>query len=706
MQIKRRCRFYRLIVCILLLAGILSECAGTAISALAADAESQETSAVSEEVSGSSQSFPEAGPYPSVSWTQKDDGSYSITMEDFGKNSKYAWYVLDADNKALSKTRYTKNNSFICDLSDENIKTIKCYIRTYTGKQYKQTSYSIGRSEVLSPLLPVASTQVSAEAKEALWELVFEDTFYIDQIMTGEYRGVSITLPMDWACQDVESRSLAVQLNSFRFLSSVFSAWKATHDPQFADILQDYTMDWIAQNTVIPTKDPVIWHDDATARRVHRMALIYDEFKESFTEEERQQIADSLEQQARLLLNPFFYTENHNHGMYQDLGVIAYALLVCEDEQEKQEMLSAASGRTLTYVSSVYTQDGVHKEHSPRYAVYVADVVSGLQKILQENVPRFSKETGALMAKAVSFIVQCVQPDGILASVGDETKRDLFTFPESLFEGSPEAEYINSHGSNGSRPADRAVYPEGGYAFFRSSWDDAPEEASWLMFLAASHSSTHKHGDDLSFLLYHKGELFVEAGSRDYNYDNAYTSWAYSGYAHNVLLVDRKAFPVNVGKSGWQTILPAALNTHITDYDISDPELCSVSGSCERFSDVLWQRSLEYNRADDIVVIRDELQAKKQNRTATLLFHIAEGVDVTETENGWLLSRDGTPVAEVEIRSSGKAPTLRTYTGEGKNPFSTWIFNRKTEPAYGTVLTVELPLKPKNAQITTEIRLL
>lgn len=70
----------------------------------------------------------------------------------------------------------------------------------------------------------------------------------------------------------------------------------------------------------------------------------------------------------------------------------------------------------------------------------------------------------------------------------------------------------------------------------RSSWEDDSDEATWMLFCASTFSSTHKHGDDLNFLLYHKGDLFVEAGKRDYNYNDPKTAWAYSAYAHNVLM--------------------------------------------------------------------------------------------------------------------------------------------------------------------------
>ena len=651
-----------------------------------------------------------------ISWFQMEDGRYYLSLNAEGDHNQYAWYILDRDDNPIEKTKYSADNTLKYDFAaNPNAAAVKGFVRYYTGDTYTQESYRVERDEIADSSLlaentegyEVVSTELTEKALEQFISIItddrIDDALYED-IQKGVACGINVSLPMDWTCPEAADRSDIWTITGFKFLNETFREWCNTGNDECRDIIMAYTLDFARQNPNVPDENEMIWHDDATARRVHRMSLYYHIFFYDFTEKERIELETSLQKQAWLLMEDSFYSAHNNHGMFQNIGVLAYALLVSNDEAEKVAMISKALSRTTDYIEYIYTEDGVHKEHSPIYAVNVINGIRAIFKIIETNAPEFVERNGHYLEDNISFLIQILEPDLFFPAVGDATKEKKGFIWKSFFDDSDEALYIRAGGKEGTRPAEVSVYPYGGYAFFRSSWDDAPEEATWMMFLAATHSSTHKHGDDLSFLLYHKGELFVEAGSRNYNYLDPQTAWAYSGYAHNVLLIDGESFPVRLGANGFQNIYPEALDTRILDWDISGDPMY-VRGQCERFQGVLWQRTLSYSKMEGLVTVTDDLTAE-ENHAGTLLFHLAVGIEVQPEDGGWLLLRDGEPVAQVAVACSGDF-SLSTYTGEGTEPYYTWIFNGKTDPVYGAVLTIDFSSEAEEAaQVVTTISLL
>jgi len=271
-----------------------------------------------------------------------------------------------------------------------------------------------------------------------------------------------------------------------------------------------------------------------------------------------------------------------------------------------------------------------------------------------------------------------------------------------MIEDIPEYEYIYSQGKNGVRPVDNVVFPQGGYAIMRSSWDDEEQNATWMMLLAATFSSTHKHSDDLSFLLYHKGDLFVEAGKRDYNYANEQTAWVYSGYAHNVLLINDEDFPIKVGNNGFRSIYPKALETRILDYNL-DEDVKWVKACQKRYKNIVQERTLKYDKLNHLVCVEDEI-ISTEGCKGTLLYHIAEGVDMKEAENGWDLYRDNVMVASVVVKCEEKEITTITKT-EGGDPYYTWIFGGDAVPKQGSLIKIDVPIQEGQNRIAMEIYL-
>ena len=644
-----------------------------------------------------------------VSWVKNEDGTFTFTNKIDEGNSRYAWYILDNKGNTLYKTKYSDSPQFCYDLQNDTSLIIKGFVRNGTEKDFEQNSYKISSRDVLEEkqIFVIDSTELPEDGYLLFKNEILtsgQATFPVEEILVrnGKRWDIDLEIPMNWSCPNISNRSYGYRTNGLLFLDDTYQEYCETKDKKYAEIILSYMIDWCTQNKKYNENDIWQWHDDATALRVQRMSLYYFEFSDLCSKDERILIKDSLSYQAKLLASNEFYTEKHNHGMHQDMALIFYSLLIEESEQIKKEYLSTALSRTRDYIGYVYQSDGVHKEHSPFYA---NDVLNDM--IFYRNITRNTSEDFVLYIEKYingckEYLIQILKPDGNWPSLGDSSEENGVEALRQNILLDEKYQYILTGGKDGCKPASNVVFKEGGSAVFRSSWDATAKDATWMYFNAATFSSTHKHGDDLEVLLYHRGDLFVEAGKRNYNYLDEMTAWAYSGYAHNVLLVDGEAFPVKTGENGFQSIYPDALDTGIVDYNLDDNNP-SVTGYQHRFDGVEQTRTLSYNRNENVVEIVDVMDGTTSYK-GTLLWHVAQNVEVRELKNGWNFYRDGELVASMEISSDSNI-SFRTITGEGEYPYMTWIFNGKEEPQNGTLLCIDYEGEEGENSITAKINL-
>ena len=535
---------------------------------------------------------------------------------------------------------------------------------------------------LVCPLACLAGTDGAESCREWLSKgFVFRAP--VAKLLAGDFLGHRATPPVDWACSNILDRSYCFRLHGFFALDPVLREYEAAPDGRCGGFLHDFVLDWVRANPTPLEGNEWAWHDDATARRVHRMSYCYKYLRSLWNEAELAEIKSSLDAQARLLVSDSFYSSRHNHGMYQDLALVSYSLCVCDDDAWRKACMDKAISRSLEYFDYAFCENGVHKEHSPAYGRDVALAAHAFAKLTEEYDPAASKRYEAHYRKARRFLVLCTMPDGKWPSVGDSAE------VKAGYE--PETASVFSDGEAG-----------GGYAIFRSSWHDPPGAATWIMFQAATFGSAHKHSDDLSFILYHRGDLFVEAGNRDYNYLDPMTAYVYSGYAHNVMCADDADFPVKVGKNGFRSVLGDAFKTRITG-SVLEGSVVSATGVQERFPGIVQRRTLSYDRIGRTVRVADEIETDHGFK-ASFLFHVAPGVSVEETGSGIRLLRNGSEIAEMRFSSDAPAKA-RVVAGEGEPPYRTWIFNGRRSPSHGSLVIFDVACKKGANFAEAEIRL-
>ena len=671
-----------------------------------------ETSLSSEEIGGiySEKISEESSDLKEISWVLNDDGTYTFTNNVGEKDSIYAWYVLGKSDEVIFKTKYSDSKDFVYDLKDNYSLVIKGFVRTGTDADYEQTSYRLPASEILGlKKYTVNNISIPKNIDKLLFDalpLFGEATLAAEDVRKGDGSAweVDLTLPVDWTCPNITSRSYGVRVNGFWFLDEIFKEYFLENKESDGKLILSYMIDWAEQNPVYSESSEWIWHDDATARRVAKWCICYHFLENLCSDQEKATIEASLSYQAQLLASDDFYTKRHNHGMFQDMALILYSILFENNSELQKQYIEKALSRTGDYLDYVYASDGVHKEHSPYYARDVLANTLFLERLVHDISPEFSEYIQQYITGGQEYLIQLIKPDGSWPSLGDSSRNpNAVSQIKDIMDDNIEFQYIESTGEDGSCPALDKVFPDGGYAIFRSSWSDSANEGTWMLFNAATHSSTHKHGDDLEVLLYHKGDLFVEAGKRNYNYSDEMTAWSYSGYGHNVLLIDGESYPVKIGANGFQSIYPDALKTGITDYEIGE-SISSVTGFECRFEDIEQTRELTYNRTENTVIIDDTLEASKAY-DGTLLWHIAEGVDVVETSSGWDFFRNNELVASMTVFSDTEFHLETIRNQEGEYPYISWIFNGYDTPSFGSLLKINFAGNSGKTEIAALIQL-
>lgn len=490
----------------------------------------------------------------------------------------------------------------------------------------------------------------------------------IECLRGGFWQGRSLTLPFSWDYSAQESRAIPFRLQCFTWQACLMVEFFRTGDITCRDLLLAWVFDWIDAHPTVDRNDLSAWHDDAAGRRALFFGIFLIAFEKIMSDKQIGSLRKSLAMHAGLLRSEDFYRPFHNHGFYQDMALAVYALS-CGEDADYWSVLSAA--RTRVYLNAKISTEGVHLEHSPIYHFNIARGIAWLAVVFRSLDPDYAAELTGRLNKMAEYGQWISLPNGALPSVGDSPreKTDM-----SIFACSAAA------------PGQMRVFPQAGYAFIRKDRDPG-ENSTWMMFLAATHGEVHKHNDDLSFLLYHGGgELFTEAGKRNYNYSEPETEYCYSSYGHNVLFVNGVGWPMK--PTGLPLLERDAYATGIVAWE-DTPTFSGVTGRQIRFPGVIQERTLCYDRQRELVTVEDRITLESP-ATLKLIYHLAPDVTAERTDaDTWTLFRGGVPAASLSV--AGNRPELHaSVTTESILPWRTEIYWGDSSPRPGSLFSVEL----------------
>lgn len=454
-----------------------------------------------------------------------------------------------------------------------------------------------------------------------------------------------------------------------------------------------------------PTRIPMSYHDEATAQRAIALRCFLDDYSHLLMEEDIALIDQILSETADLLTDEAFYSQGTNHGMYQDLALVIVSARVPKGDAS----LELAIERLNDYFKNSFTTDGIHKEQSPQYHCIVSNHLREYTNFLSSHNAAMARELREVFERTETYATMAISPLGTFPPVSDTSNELVVSSGYSHIYTSAEYQYAVTQGLLGEVPKlSSLIAADTGVAIFREDWEDP--YSVYIYYSAAYNSDYHKHSDELSVYLVHRGiEILREAGPNGYEMKDPYTIYGFSSFAHNTLIVNNEGLPrtdpEGMDKVGLKTVA-----------DTSDSEDAAagytlefaVDGWNNRFSGVRHSRRVafwgpEQEKLPKTLQIIDTIQARNRN-DYQLLWHLGPDVSA-EVQEDIVRIRDaeGASLAELMVTSNTHIE-LDIVSGQSDPEIQGWYFPSMgvSEPAQ----TLIVSFTDDSAEIQSKISLL
>ncbi|MGV2622795.1 UNVERIFIED_CONTAM: heparinase II/III family protein [Halobacillus marinus] len=495
---------------------------------------------------------------------------------------------------------------------------------------------------------------------------------------------------VDW--DDKRSRSFERLIHGHTFIGCLMDAYKQTDNATFVDKARALVMDWIQKHHFHTHKDQMAYHDETTALRLQHWISFHLYAGDQLEHGEKVELEKRMWSTAALLADEDFHSTNTNHGMFQDISLLLFSIYFkTVDKKLCTRYKKLAIERLDDYFSSIFTSEGVHKEHSPSYHMLVSNYVRRIVDWLSDIDSEVSRRFLETYQKTEEFSNYILYPDGKFPPICDTESKPVSASSYKRLYNSPEYQFSSTGGRNGTPPKEiDKVFPESGYAVFRDSWEKK-EKATYVLFSAAYHADYHKHSDDLNMLIYSDGEIITEAGPNGYNYKDPHTKYAYSSYAHNTLIVDGKGLPRTDGQYDKVSIIDHAIGKDSSE----------VTGINKRYNGTVHTRTVKYKKSQQQISVDDVLTSEDQHEYK-LLWHVAADIEVHVRDRFVEFYRKQEKVAEMEVNSNGKF-LLNKVSGETQPEVKGWKFPVMEKKEKNTC--VEVSFGGRNVEVNTTFRL-
>lgn len=317
------------------------------------------------------------------------------------------------------------------------------------------------------------------------------------------------------------TRSWNFHLNCWDLLNDLLAAHSSTGETKYLMSAVSVALDWVRSHpTVDGSTGAHAWYDMAVGLRAYRLAYIIDAGAREplVTDIDFADLLASLEHHRMELADDDKIATHNNHGFYQVAGQLAMARRFGPFIEAMAQSLAQAKARFVSMLDGQFTDEGVHREHSPDYHRMVYDTLKGIvdSKLLDD--PQIEQRVNLIEQSLSWFIL----PNGYLANFGDSEYR-LCSINRRAVDSkwrTPEMRFVTSRGSMGSlAEGSLKAFPKSGYVVIReqSAAGQPAADDYYLAQTACFHSRTHKHADDLSIIWFDRGTpILVDAGKYGY----------------------------------------------------------------------------------------------------------------------------------------------------------------------------------------------
>jgi hypothetical protein len=314
--------------------------------------------------------------------------------------------------------------------------------------------------------------------------------------------------PLDWSADPFSDNNWRFQLHAWRMTDPILARYESSGDPVYLREIFDVAADWWEFH-LTGTAD-MSWNDMASGIRALRIAYLIGHHRTGRLDLSAGEVAvlDGLTQAHfafltdRSNLNP-----RSNHGIFQIFGLKRLSEAVPDEGLDAARLAEEFFRESLEHQ---FTAEGVHKEHSPDYHFFTIKVLDDLGAEQLFGSP----ELTAVLNRARALTMFMVGPDDRTVAVGDSA-------PSIRKVPAPDEPAVSDCARSG-------------YAVVRSG-------PSMLFMTGARYSYSHKHADELSFVLYEGGRpVLIDSGKYGYQNDE-WRRYFLDAAAHNTVTVAGEA---------------------------------------------------------------------------------------------------------------------------------------------------------------------
>ena len=199
-----------------------------------------------------------------------------------------------------------------------------------------------------------------------------------------------------------------------------------------------------------------------------------------------------------LLISPLEDNSLSNHAYDQAIALFLIAYQLPFEDSRKVIWEAISLERIERELSYSFTEDGVHVENSPSYHHgMITNIHKSLTKVLKITEHSKIRQHLANLNRSVPYLTWIIRPDGKVPAIGDSEEKQVSTGLARRIAGEnfqPQPEGMKVFGK--------------GYAVWRSD-----PEAFHMTLKSCQHGRFHRHDDDCSLTLWHRGKnLLHDAG--------------------------------------------------------------------------------------------------------------------------------------------------------------------------------------------------
>jgi len=464
-----------------------------------------------------------------------------------------------------------------------------------------------------------------------------------------------VSFPINWSDDIHPDKSWRLWFQSLRWLQP----YLRTNNEDSIIAAFNVIDDWNVSHTNYPASNTSYAYDDhASAERLLTMVMAYHKLKSSSLHDPSFQNRLMLS----ILAHIFFisslekYHSWHNHAIIFDERLLT-SLRNLHDFKLRAEFASLAFQRVFEQYRNSFTNEGVHKEHSPCYHIDFTNSLNWIISLAEEFNYDVPPHILTIQKKANEYSCLITMGNKRL-TIGDCAYESPIVLQSDNYAYEPlTIEYSISKTCS----FEFNMLPASGWVFVFDTLLDIH-----VVIQSDFYSFAHYQQDDTSFILnIREYEMIIDPGLHSYNtgeLDHYYRS----ARAHNLLIVDENNFDVdfqnNTGRSGITRYYKGIMNknSEVAFIEMTHPHYEYMG--IEVFRQFFFPGS--YN-----MIIKDIAYAKDIHNYSQL-FHLAPDAIVIKNKDSYLVSWPHHPY---QLRFSSNEDGYSIIKGQ-YDPLMGWYF--------------------------------